>query len=433
MGRLGALVSPLKAELANIMCLQEFWFDETYMRTFQSHFPNFSCYASKRPGLKEDGLAIFIDHSKLTIHNFRQLDFDKAGERVAMLMHLSFLPNSLPSHTLSFMERSFLLINTHLTFPHSDINRVMRMNQIETMLSAVQEYQRKEHLEQCPVIMCGDFNDIYDPVHNLVISHGFQSVFAEVGVDFIFSYNPQPPPQPLNDLEKRVILLPNACDLLPRSLPDSTRLKRPEFLPPKTPWEAVQAEKAARVLTLCHVMAMDMSMDDSLSPPVNHRSQNVQRVQHQRLSRDHVFNDGDSLQAFLMHRATHEAMPRMKAAEDSPSVPTRGKEANSLALVVTKRHRGFPAVEPGGQRAEGTDAGGVSGSREHVDPGRPCAQHADSAGGRHLPPRDKTATDESKLKSDEKQVCDGVLGALEVVCRPSGGFNQAESVYLAPP
>ncbi|ETV80350.1 hypothetical protein, variant 1 [Aphanomyces astaci] len=257
MGRLGALVSPLKAELANIMCLQEFWFDETYMRTFQSHFPNFSCYASKRPGLKEDGLAIFIDHSKLMIHNFRQLDFDKAGERVAMLMHLSFLPNSLPSHTLSFMERSFLLINTHLTFPHSDINRVMRMNQIETMLSAVQEYQRKEHLEQCPVIMCGDFNDIYDPVHNLVISHGFQSVFAEVhgreakithcnhnnsevGVDFIFSYNPQPPPQPLNDFEKRVILLPNACDLLPRSLPDSTRLKRPEFLPPKTPWEAVQ-------------------------------------------------------------------------------------------------------------------------------------------------------------------------------------------------
>ncbi|ETW09674.1 hypothetical protein H310_00189 [Aphanomyces invadans] len=259
MGRLGALVSPLKAELANIMCLQEFWFDETYMRTFQSHFPNFSCYASKRPGLKEDGLAIFIDHSKLAIHNFRQLDFDKAGERVAMLMHLSFLPNLLPTHTHSFMERSFLLINTHLTFPHSDINRVMRMNQIETMLDAIQEYQRKEHLEQCPVIMCGDFNDIYDPVHNLVMSQGFQSVFAEVhgreakithcnhnnsevGVDFIFSYNPPAPPQAPKDLEKHVILLPNSCDLLPRSLPDSTRLKRPEFLSPMTPWEAVQFE-----------------------------------------------------------------------------------------------------------------------------------------------------------------------------------------------
>jgi mRNA deadenylase 3'-5' endonuclease subunit Ccr4 len=110
MRRLQALVAPLKAEKSHVMCLQEFWFDEEYMRTFQSHFPHFSCYASKRPGMKEDGLAIFIDNNMLAIHNFNQLDFDKSGERVAMLMHLSIHPKFIESLTHSFMERvqSFL-------------------------------------------------------------------------------------------------------------------------------------------------------------------------------------------------------------------------------------------------------------------------------------------------------------------------------------
>ncbi|KDO24665.1 hypothetical protein SPRG_10198 [Saprolegnia parasitica CBS 223.65] len=204
MRRLEALVSPMKAEKSSILCLQEYYFDERYMKRFESHFPGFTCHLAKRPGLKEDGLAIFLDSSKLTLHNYTQLDFDKAGERVAMLMHLSIPPTLLETHTHSFMERSFLLVNTHLTFPHSDINRVMRMSQIQTMLRAVHAYQAKEHLQNCPVVMCGDFNDIYDPVHNLVLEHGFRSVFSdvhgreakithcnhnnsEVGVDFIFA------------------------------------------------------------------------------------------------------------------------------------------------------------------------------------------------------------------------------------------------------
>ncbi|KAF0723220.1 hypothetical protein Ae201684_017837 [Aphanomyces euteiches] len=264
MGRLGALVSPLKAEQCNVLCLQELWFDDAYMRSFQSHFPQYSCYASKRPGLKEDGLAVFIDHTKLAIHNFQQLDFDKAGERVAMLLHLSFRADAFPFHTHSFMERSFLVVNTHLTFPHSDINRIMRMSQIETMLNAVVDYQRKENLELCPVIMCGDFNDIYDPVHDRVIDHGFQSVFSEVhgreakithcnhnnsevGVDFIFCHNPDPSGMkqlqaPPLDHEKRLVFTPTSCDLLPRALPDTTRLKRPEFISSRMPWEDLQLD-----------------------------------------------------------------------------------------------------------------------------------------------------------------------------------------------
>ncbi|OQS00206.1 hypothetical protein THRCLA_06138 [Thraustotheca clavata] len=263
MRRLQALVSPLKAEKSSVMCLQEYWFKDEYMKSFESHFPGFSCHLAKRPGLKEDGLAIFIDESKLTIHNFTHLDFDKAGDRVAMLMHLSIQPDLLESHTHSFMERSFLLINTHLTFPHSDINRLMRMSQIQTMLKAVQDYQEKEHLENCPVVMCGDFNDIYDPVHDLVIENGFRSVFSyvhgreakithcnhnnsEVGVDFIFCSNPFKSFRPIKQdhvlyNEKRLLFKPKSCDLLPRSLPDATRLKRPEFLTlDNEPWDENQ-------------------------------------------------------------------------------------------------------------------------------------------------------------------------------------------------
>jgi hypothetical protein len=90
--------------------------------------------------------------------------------------------------------------------------------------------------------MCGDFNDFNDPVHDMVMNHGFTSIYnhvhgrearithcnhnnREVGVDFIFAANLKPRPH----AERRLKMLPLRCDLLPRTLPDGTRLKRPSF------------------------------------------------------------------------------------------------------------------------------------------------------------------------------------------------------------
>lgn len=107
-------------------------------------------------------------------------------------------------------------------------------------------------------LICGDFNDFNDPVHQLIMEQGYDSAFAyvhgrearithcnhnnrEVGVDFIFSSNT--PDLKTNQLkataEQRIensqqedqgmVLKPVACHLVPKRLPDATRLKRPRF------------------------------------------------------------------------------------------------------------------------------------------------------------------------------------------------------------
>lgn len=127
-------------------------------------------------------------------------------------------------------RQSFLVVNSHLTFPHSQLYKDMRLEQIKAVLVAVRDYITRESLHSVPIVrptaagwllvvgcwllgnsrvvvlqlMCGDFNDSYDAVHSLVTDEGFASVFAhvngrearithcnhnnrEVGVDFIFA------------------------------------------------------------------------------------------------------------------------------------------------------------------------------------------------------------------------------------------------------
>jgi hypothetical protein len=102
-------------------------------------------------------------------------------------------------------------------------------------------------------LMCGDFNDFNDPVHNMVMKHGYSSVFnkihgrearithcnhnnREVGVDFIFASHLDGLASKeggeeavYNHHEERMQLVPTNCVLYPREMPDRTRLKRPIF------------------------------------------------------------------------------------------------------------------------------------------------------------------------------------------------------------
>jgi hypothetical protein len=39
--------------------------------------------------LKEDGLAIFVEKKKFDIHHVHHIEFDNAGDRVAMMMHVA--------------------------------------------------------------------------------------------------------------------------------------------------------------------------------------------------------------------------------------------------------------------------------------------------------------------------------------------------------
>ncbi|DAZ92541.1 TPA: hypothetical protein N0F65_012771 [Lagenidium giganteum] len=268
MARAQALIHAVQREQCDLICLQEYWFNRQYQEPFRQAFKrSHYLHTIKRPGNKEDGLAMFVDKHKFDIHHVQHIEFDNAGDRVALMMHVATKWNR---HETPLPQRSFLLINSHLTFPHCDIYKEMRLSQIQLVLDSVRRYVRHEKLHHAPVLMCGDFNDFNDPVHNTVMDHGFSSVFShvhgrearithcnhnnrEVGVDFIFASHlkekalgsdkhhhshrrPRHRLDPLaneahhnSDDDYRLHFRPLHCELLPRDLPDGTRLKRPSF------------------------------------------------------------------------------------------------------------------------------------------------------------------------------------------------------------
>ena len=125
-------------------------------------------------------------------------------------------------------------MNSHFTFPHNEFNRLLRLQQIDATLEAIDKKKQEQKIPDCPILFCGDFNDQQDTVHERIMEYGFQSAFhqihghevrvshcnhnhGEVGVDFIFTAN------------AAKIFEPIECHLLPKDLSDQTLLERPRF------------------------------------------------------------------------------------------------------------------------------------------------------------------------------------------------------------
>ncbi|KAL4150930.1 hypothetical protein PRNP1_010319 [Phytophthora ramorum] len=244
LSRAQAAIHAIKREQCDVVCLQEFWFDRAYQRAFRQAFQGTHyVHTAKRPGDKQDGLAVLVDKRKLELHYVESVDLvEDAGDRVALLLHVATKWNRASA---SLPQRSFLLVNSHLTFPHTQMYASLRLNQIDRMLAAVRKYVARQELYDVPVLLCGDFNDYDDPVYRLVTKHGFASMFAhlhgrearithcnhnnrEVGVDFIFGARLESPSTVIQD-DARLQLQPVDCHLVPRRLPDVARLKRPQF------------------------------------------------------------------------------------------------------------------------------------------------------------------------------------------------------------
>ncbi|KAE8880536.1 hypothetical protein PF005_g11261 [Phytophthora fragariae] len=264
LARAQAAIQAIKREQCDVVCLQEFWFEREYQRAFRAAFHGTHfLHSVKRPGDKQDGLAVFVDKRKFELHYVENVDLvEDAGDRVALLLHVATRWNRAQA---PLAQRSFLVVNSHLTFPHNDMYASLRLTQIDRVLSAVRKYIARQDLHDVPVLLCGDFNDYNDPVYRLVTKHGFASMFAqlhgrearithcnhnnrEVGVDFIFGARLESPALAadacgvqglLLDREEdededkpcapRLQLKPVDCHLVPRRLPDVVRLKRPQF------------------------------------------------------------------------------------------------------------------------------------------------------------------------------------------------------------
>lgn len=50
------------------------------------------------------------------------------------------------------MRQSFLMVNSHLTFPHCQMYKDMRLDQIKVVLESVRDYVTRESLHDVPIV-----------------------------------------------------------------------------------------------------------------------------------------------------------------------------------------------------------------------------------------------------------------------------------------
>ncbi|PRP87507.1 hypothetical protein PROFUN_00718 [Planoprotostelium fungivorum] len=193
-------------EYVDIWALQEFWFKPSFVKMYEDHLTERGyshSYLQRDSGRREDGLAVFFNNKKLELIETSSLLHDEVGHRVALLLDFR----------LKEKNGRFILITTHLTFPHSHYDeQILRMEQIETITSGLDSYISKNNLKGISVLLCGDLNSPVkkkDPVYiHLTDTCKFSSTYKslhgndagcthynhlrqEASADFIFLRNPK--------------------------------------------------------------------------------------------------------------------------------------------------------------------------------------------------------------------------------------------------
>ncbi|CAF1104548.1 unnamed protein product [Adineta steineri] len=194
--RHSSIIELLQSLESNIICLQEFWLKSSvFTQLYKSNLSSkYNFYTLQRTGSLDDGLAILVDSNHIKVIDKCELILNDIGNRVGLLLHMEFNGNNL------------LLLNVHLTFPHHRFELGVRLKQIEKFLELIYDYQKSKNLlNQCSIIICGDFNSSHynDPVYQLIEKSQFLSSYRfihgnepyvthlthrkeQLGVDFIF-------------------------------------------------------------------------------------------------------------------------------------------------------------------------------------------------------------------------------------------------------
>lgn len=75
------------------------------------------------------GLLTAIRKECLRVVNYRELLFNDCGDRVAQLLHVQSVSPFVQSQKGS-VPQEFLIVNTHLLFPHDSSLCIVRLNQV---------------------------------------------------------------------------------------------------------------------------------------------------------------------------------------------------------------------------------------------------------------------------------------------------------------
>ncbi|OAY48786.1 uncharacterized calcium-binding protein At1g02270 [Manihot esculenta] len=167
-------------ERSSIICLQEFWVgNEELVHMYQERLGDagYITFQLARTNNRGDGLLTAVHKDYFRVLNYKELLFNDFGDRVAQLLHVqSAVP--LAQNQNGDAQQEFLIVNTHLLFPHDSSLSIVRLLQVYKILKYVETYQRENKLSHMPIILCGDWNGSKrGHVYKFLRSQGFVSSY----------------------------------------------------------------------------------------------------------------------------------------------------------------------------------------------------------------------------------------------------------------
>jgi hypothetical protein len=116
------------------LCLQELWFKPDTFKMIRTVLGDqYAFHCVRRTAEKEDGVAILVSR-RWTVHEARPVEFSDSGNRVMMMVCLESVAD--PSLTA-------IVATTHLTYPHTENDAVLRLNQAKSATAHLLAFARE--------------------------------------------------------------------------------------------------------------------------------------------------------------------------------------------------------------------------------------------------------------------------------------------------
>jgi Ca2+-binding EF-hand superfamily protein len=123
---------------------------------------------------------------RLVVQDTKDILFHDCGDRVAQMLLLA-----IRSDDNSDLYQQFMLVNTHLLFPHNQYSTKIRLREMTKIMGFTETYRQRELCTtvcgrsdvKIPIIICGDFNGSpKGEVYKYVKSQNYKSIYEDCDV-----------------------------------------------------------------------------------------------------------------------------------------------------------------------------------------------------------------------------------------------------------
>jgi endonuclease/exonuclease/phosphatase family metal-dependent hydrolase len=134
----------------DIIALQELWLNPQYLGMFEHELRSrgYELRVLKRTGNKMDAVALAINGRLFQIMDTQNISLCPLSDRVALILWVKHRET----------EKSIVVASTHLSFPHSILDKVDQLHQMQTLITAMDTFAKINSIQHASRIIMGDFN-----------------------------------------------------------------------------------------------------------------------------------------------------------------------------------------------------------------------------------------------------------------------------------